>query len=113
MQEHKIILTWEAIYDITDILEYIESEFGVERADQFQNDIKKQLLALSFTGSAYGNTYILYRSNSIYKKPFLPSLIFYIVKEPEKEIHILRVLREESNWQHILEQKQEYTYPNE
>lgn len=32
MQNKKVILTWEAIYDITDIAEYIEKEFGVERA---------------------------------------------------------------------------------
>ena len=28
MQEYKIILTWEAIYDVTDIADYIEEEFG-------------------------------------------------------------------------------------
>ena len=27
MQEYKIILTWEAIYDVTDIADYIEEEF--------------------------------------------------------------------------------------
>ena len=26
MQEYKIILTWEAIYDVTDIADYIEEE---------------------------------------------------------------------------------------
>lgn len=34
MQERKVILTWEAIYDVTDIADYIEQEFGRERADQ-------------------------------------------------------------------------------
>lgn len=27
MQEHKIILTWEAIYDVAEIAEYIEENF--------------------------------------------------------------------------------------
>ena len=38
MQEYKIILTWEAIYDVTDIADYIEEEFGQQRADRFQSD---------------------------------------------------------------------------
>ena len=41
MQEHNVVLTWEAIYDVADIAEYIEADFGIERADQFQDDIKK------------------------------------------------------------------------
>ena len=34
MQEYKIILTWEAIYDVTDIADYIEEEFGQQHADR-------------------------------------------------------------------------------
>ena len=41
MQEYKVILTWEAIYDVTDIADYIEALFGQFRADRFQDDIKK------------------------------------------------------------------------
>ena len=36
MQEYKIILTWEAIYDATDIADYIEEENGQQHADRFQ-----------------------------------------------------------------------------
>lgn len=39
MPEYKIKLTWEAIYDVTDIADYIEAEFGQDRADRFQTDI--------------------------------------------------------------------------
>lgn len=28
MQERSVILTWEAIYDLTDIADYIERDFG-------------------------------------------------------------------------------------
>lgn len=31
MQERKVVLTWEAIYDVTDIADYIEQEFGREQ----------------------------------------------------------------------------------
>lgn len=39
MQEHKVVITWEAIYDIADIADYIELDFGKNRADKFQSDI--------------------------------------------------------------------------
>ena len=32
MQEYKIILTWEAIYDVTDIADDSEEEFGQQHA---------------------------------------------------------------------------------
>ena len=43
MHEYKVILTWEAIYDVTDLTDYIEADFGRERADRFQNDIKNEM----------------------------------------------------------------------
>lgn len=110
MQEYDIILTQEAIYDIADIAEYIEARFGIKRADCFQQDIKDQLKRLSMTGGTFGNTHIFYRSYVVYKQPFPPSIIFYIIKKPELEIHILRILREERNWKTILSERQTYTY---
>lgn len=43
MHGYKVILTWEAIYDVTDMADYIEAEFGQDRADCFQNAIKEEL----------------------------------------------------------------------
>lgn len=111
MQEHKVILTWEAIYDVTDIAEYIEAEFGQDRADRFQLDIEDQLERLENMGIMLSKTDLLYRGYPIYKKVFSPSIIFYIVKEPEKEIHVLRVLREERDWEKVMTLRQEYEYP--
>ena len=39
MQEYKIILTWEAIYDVTDIADYIEEEFGQQHADRRRRQV--------------------------------------------------------------------------
>lgn len=111
MQELKVILTWEAIYDVTDIAEYIEAEFGQDRADRFQIDIEDQLERLEYVGIMLGKTDLLYRGYPIYKKVFSPSIIFYIVKEPEKEVHVLRVLREERDWEKAMTLRQEYEYP--
>ncbi len=112
MQKYNVILTWEAIHDVADIADYIESEFGQTRANRFQDDIKNEMSRLSYTGSTFPKTRIIYRNYSIYKKPFPPSIIFYILIESRKEIHILRVLREERDWQHILSNTHNYTYPS-
>lgn len=113
MQEREVILTWESIYDITDITDYIEAEFGIERADCFQHEIRKQLKALELVGGGFGRTNIRYRNYFVYKKPFPPSVILYIIKEPEKEIHVLRVLREERQWEKMLSEQEAYTYPDD
>ena len=79
MQEYKIILTWEAIYDVTDIADYIEEEFGQQRADRFQSDLKEQMQNLGQFSTAFPRTQILYRGYSIHKRSFPPSIIFYII----------------------------------
>lgn len=113
MQDYKVILTWEAIYDVADIADYIEMNFGINRADRFQNDIETELNSLSYMGNVLPKTYLLYRKYVIYKKLFSPSIIFYIVKEKQKEVHVLRILRESRDWEKILSRQQEYTYPEE
>ena len=103
MHDYKVILTWEAIYDVTDI--------GQARADRFQNDIQAQMKKLGYMSGVFPKTHILYRNYYIHKKPFPPSIIFYVFMEHTQEIHILRVLREERDWTRVLEQEPNYTYP--
>ena len=68
MQEYKIILTWEAIYDVTDIADYIEEEFGQQRADRFQSDLKEQIydfllwlyaIRIIFSSTSHSSIYVL------------------------------------------------------
>ena len=109
MHDFIVIMTWEALYDISDIEDYIEETFGKHRAVLFEEEIYNEIADLGNVGLGYSKTDILYRGNHIYKKPVPPSVIFYVQKE--KEIHVLRVLREERNWHRILNQSQKYTYP--
>lgn len=111
MQEYKVILTWEAVYDIAQIAEYIETKFGRERADQFQYDIQQEIEKLGYQTERFPKTQLFYRNYAIHKKPFSPSIIFYVTIEFTDEIHVLRVLREERNWEKMLEKQQKYTYP--
>lgn len=103
-------MTWEAIYDMADIADYIEADFGKVRADCFQEEMKKELEKLGYMGNVFPKTQIMYRNYFIHKKPFPPSIIFYILIEEKQEVHILRVLREERDWERMLEQQKEYTY---
>ena len=68
MHDYKVILTWEAIYDVTDIADYIEAEFGQARADRFQNDIQAQMKKLGYMSGVFPKTHILYRNYYIHKK---------------------------------------------
>lgn len=97
---------------MADIMDYIEYDFGKERADRFQSDIKRELEKLCYTATFLPKTEIVYRGYVIQKKPFPPSIIFYVVKEQEQEVHVLRVLREEQNWEYVLSDNSDYTYPN-
>ena len=110
MQRYKVTVTWEAVYDIAEIADYIEAQFGIARADRFQEEIKERLDKLETMGGIFGKTCLSYRGYSIYKYPFPPSVIFYIIRESEKAIHVLRVLREERDWESILTRQHDYTY---
>ncbi len=102
MPDYNIILTHEAIQDITDIAEYIEIRFGTACADRFQNRLQKELSQLGYMGGIFYNTQILYKGYAIHKKPFPPSILFFTINDSQTEIHILRILRSERNWKRFL-----------
>ncbi len=111
MMQYNIVMTSEAIYDVADMADYIALRFGRERAEDFTCDIYNQINDLSYMGGTGSSTYIFYCDYLIYKKPFPPSIIFYILDESKQEVHVLRVLREESNWRAVIKQHRKYTYP--
>ena len=97
--------------NVTDISDYIEAEFSKSRADRFQDEIQAQMKKLGYMSLAFPKTHILYRNYYIHKKPFPPSIIFYVCMEQTHEIHVLRVLREDRDWIQVLQQTPNYTYP--
>ena len=111
MQEYNVVLTWEAIYDIAEMAGYIESEFGISRADQFQRDMQNVIAKLGYMGDAFPKTQLLYRDYAIHKRVFPPSIIFYVCLDQTGELHVLRVLREEEDWERSLKFMNQYTYP--
>ena len=59
MQKYRIIVTWEAVYDIAEIADYIEAQFGIARADRFQEEIKERLDKLETMGGIWKDMPIL------------------------------------------------------
>ena len=101
-------LTNEILYDIADLADNIEENFGSQYADVFEQEITDTLNRLSSHQNIYPGTGVFYRGSEIRKVVMRPSLIFYVVLEDG--IHALRALRQERNWEKVLRTETDYTY---
>ena len=112
MQERKVILTWEAIYDIADAEIWIYDNFGDDQQLKYRECITQELKKLEYQADVLMKTDFVYREYEIYKRPFSPAIIFYVIIEDA--VHVLRILREEENWSLYFRNNEdyEYTYPN-
>ena len=109
MKERKVSVTWEAIYDIVDIAESIELNFGKEVADNFQTEIYSTIISLERDADIFRKLDMTYRGWTIKRRIYKKSLIFYVVKE--NEVHVLRVLTSDQKWEDLFKDDVEYTYP--
>ena len=111
MQPYEVKWSHEAVYDAADISDYIESNFGIDRADKFEQDIDVEVEKLGKNHSFYGDADgIYYRGYLIRKKPFSPSIIFYFVDGKAETVYVIRILRHEVNWQKLLRETTVYTF---
>lgn len=110
MDEYEVVWSIESIYDVADIEEYIETEFGKDRADRFHEDIDHEVGSLGRSYKLYADTGIYYRNFLILKKPFNPSIIFYVVDASEEKVYVLRILRHERDWQKMLKETLQYSF---
>lgn len=110
MDEYEVIWSIESIYDAADIEDYIETEFGKDRADRFHNDIDFEVESLGRSYKLYADTGIYYRNFLILKKLFNPSIIFYVVDASEEKVYVLRILRHERDWQTMLKETIHYSF---
>ena len=108
MKECKVIVTWEAIYDIVDITESIESNFGKRVADNFELEIYSKIISLEQDADILRELDMTYRGWTIKRKIYKKSLIFYVIKG--NEVHVLRVLTSDQKWEELFEDNVEYTY---
>ena len=102
--------SWESLYDVADIADYIELRFGPDRAEKFTDDIDCEGKSLGHNFRLYSGTGLYYKQKMIMKKVFGPSIIFYFVDDDKKTVYIVRVLRYERNWQKIMHEGNSYTF---
>lgn len=110
MHDYEVIWSRESIYDVVDIVDYIEQRFGKDRADRFNDEIDAECETLGTDYKLYTGTRISYRGKIILKKVFDPSIIFYFVDDTAEKVYIIRILRHERNWQKILKEGLSYTF---
>ena len=109
MRKRRVIVTWEAIYDILDITESIELNFGNRVADNFQAGIYSKIISLGQDADVFRKLDMTYRGWIIRRRIYKKSLIFYVLEE--NEVHVLRVLTSDQKWEAMFEDDVEYTYP--
>ena len=101
-------ITNEILYDIADLADNIEENFGSQYAVFFEQEMKETLENLGDRFNQYPGTEIFYRGSEIRKIVMRPSIVFFVVLEDG--VHALRALRQERNWSKILRTETNYTY---
>lgn len=112
MLKYEVVLSYEAINDIVDAEDYIRWHFGEVRSLLYRADIRKEIQALSTDATIYSKSGCMYRDYPVYKKPFPPSILFWVIEGGE--VLILRILREEFDWKTYFQENRfrVYTYPD-
>ena len=104
----RVRITNEILYDIADLADNIEENFGAQYAVVFEQEIETALKSLGERYQQYPGTGIFYRGNEIRKLVMRPSVVFYVVLDDG--VHALRALRQERNWEKVLRTESDYTY---
>ena len=106
-----VLLTSESVSDVAEISAYIQMSFGRTALATFKAKWEKQLDFIAANPKGSPCTEHEYRGLKVHVRVFKPSLIFYTHEESVNTAVILRVLREESNWESILTDNGEYHLP--
>ena len=104
----RVRITNEILYDIADLADNIEENFGVQYAIVFEQEIETALKSLGERYQQYPGTGIFYRGSEIRKLVMRLSVVFYVVLDDG--VHALRALRQERNWEKVLRTETDYTY---
>ncbi len=100
---YKLSETLEAIEDVTRTAEYlIENLKNKTAALKFLDQYKKEIKRLELFPFGYRGVGFEYRGYEIRIKPFDTYNLFFIVDVVNKEITILRILKDRQNWMALL-----------
>lgn len=101
--EYKIVLSRDALDDISSIKKYILNNFGYrEYAEKFSKKIKEAIQKIKLFPKSYKKTEYSIEGLDVYFKPYDTYLIFFVINE--STITIIRILKDRMYWQSIIEQ---------
>ena len=110
---YKMRQTGEARNDLKNLTVYmIYTLRNVQAAINFMKRYKKEISNLIMFPYAYRDIGYTYQGYAIRLKPFSTYNIFYVVDETTHQITILRILKNRQDWKCIMNNVQDYSFPN-
>ena len=102
--EYEVILETTATLDLYGILDYITDVLKApESAKRVYSSIKKQVMSLDFMPARHNIVREEpYASMGVRIMPVENYTAFYIIDEPKREVHVLRILYNRREWQNLL-----------
>lgn len=108
---YKVVVTQEALEDISDLAKYIIDTFKNQKAaNDFLDAYNRQVEVLRTFPIGYRGISIEYRGYEIRLKPFDTYNMFFVVDDRMRQIVILRLLKNLQDWKQILRMKTEYHF---
>lgn len=93
-------MTEEAIDDVYDFERYMHFTLGNPiAASRFEKNIKREINTLVTFPPKHSATGIFYRGYMIHKRVYKSYLLFYIINHDEKEVYLLRILKDLMDWE--------------
>jgi toxin ParE1/3/4 len=100
----RVILETTAKSDLRGILRYITETLNAPvTAKRIYRSIKKQIMTLNSMPFRYPLVDDeVFAARGLRKMPAENYFVFYVIDEPHKEVHVLRILYNRREWQNLL-----------
>ncbi len=108
---YNVLVTEEAENDVFELVKYIAINLGnIDASNNLYNSLEKEIHTLGHFPLKHVDTGIRYRGYMIHKKVYQSYLLFYIINNTQKEVYVLRILKDLMNWQRILRKENKYHF---
>ena len=110
---YRVLVADEAIEDIYGFFKYIHVELcNPDAAEKLYHNLNYEVKNMKDFPLKFSDIGIMYRKYVIHKKVYDTYLIFYIINDKNKDVYILRVLKDLMNWQMIMRKTKIYHFSN-
>lgn len=106
---YRVLVTDEAIEDIFNLVKYIHIDLGnPDAADRLYTNLNREVANMGYFPLKFSDSGVKYRGYVIHKKVYQSYLLFYIIRDEEQAVYVLRILKDIMDWHRILEKKTQY-----